>query len=437
MNLNKLKNIQYQNHIRLIYNGVAYSYYRKTLIAYINYILDVYYSHNLNIFRQNIHFKDYKLQEKHKITDRKLNRCLLLLESLDIIKCTNDANWSLCKSREYELNIERIIEVMNSIGMDSTYIPIYVKQCETYIPKNDIAFFEKNISLYNFSAEGYNFENVSLLNTQYIKKQYNIFQVRDAYEKEISKLSLVRDIKEQVETLRKEYGYNVKFPFGVKIRGNRLIVAGRQCTNESFMSRETRYEQLENSLYDSNYDIKSTIYAIARAVNKEEFDIEWDIKDELMKYNYKKIDGELITRQEYKSLLYRTFFEPSLAISWNHYQRNFIWDNKTKEYIDKNKKIDKRLPKIDKFTYIHIWNKVHDIIGTNWDKRLDRVIFILESLIELRIVHRLKKLNCDVKNIFDCFYIKRNQISLEELKNIISEEIITVCKKYRKELLDK
>lgn len=208
---------------------------------------------------------------------------------------------------------------------------------------------------------------------------------------------------------------------------NIYTIGGRQynelcCTH----SKSDRYVFLQKNGYDIEVDLHSAIFSITRSINISPFNMEWDIKEELLKYNFLDDDGNLLTKDSIKPLLFTIYFASSenQAYSW-YKNRKF-----PKEWLRLNLssiETDK-LPLLSEKTFRLIYQKTEELIGDK--SRFIHNIFIIESFVELYIIWRFIEQGISVENVYDCFYFKSCQIDENKAKQFINKYAIEAIKQF-------
>ena len=228
--------------------------------------------------------------------------------------------------------------------------------------------------------------------------------------------------------------YYITFQLNVKnnydkSKGKRVTYSfgGRQY-NELAKSgfKEKRYAYLNEEGYNIEIDFHSAIFLITRALNFDLFDIEWDLKKELLKYGFKDSDGIPLNKDNIKPLLFTIYFAPSKKQSWTWYKnRKFPEDWM---YFITKKDLDD-LPSLSKATFDSIYKATFDFIGDN-SKYINNIFFI-ESFIELYVIWRFTELGYDIENVYDCFYLKSKQLSEERATQLIEKFTKEALKQFK------
>jgi hypothetical protein len=251
-------------------------------------------------------------------------------------------------------------------------------------------------------------------------------------------LKLIRFEQAALQSMK----HKVRFRLNIKIDkvtkfGYKAYVSGRQYNHLCSLAVIRRNLELKQFDYDGNYDFHSAIYSFARLINTGLFDVDWDIKNALVKKSFTNTSNNKIERDAFKKFSFRVFFASSLNQSYNWYKRAV---KKTK------RKIEDILPKVTESTYSGIYSSYQLLISDSKDKMNHNKptgsgpylynIFVIESLAELMIMNQLMLKGVAIKNVFDCFYYKTSQINEFEVKNVITgvmKELYTELK-YLKEL---
>ena len=195
----------------------------------------------------------------------------------------------------------------------------------------------------------------------------------------------------------------------------RIWASCRQYNDLCKSKSTVRKEALLNDGYDLDFDIHSTIYSLARFLNYGVFDIDWDIKRELFD-NYDELKRhkdvepyKTELRHIKKDVLSRIFFNKDIKSVWYGYRQMYIKETE------------------GHFTYetiASLYNDAQKLMGGS--KPYQTTIFLYESLLELRVMHEMIDRGYDVRNVYDCFYFKSSQTTVEEVKQIITDEVHTL-----------
>ena len=119
----------------------------------------------------------------------------------------------------------------------------------------------------------------------------------------------------------------------------------------------------------------------------------------------KTLDEE--TLKEYKTALNRMYFEPNCLKAFNNYAYSAHWN-----------------PLIQKNDFCNKYNQLQDLIGGS--KEYQDKIFLIESYWELKVLQEMIARGYDVRNVYDCFYFKSSQTTVEEVKAIIEKAIFNI-----------
>ena len=199
-----------------------------------------------------------------------------------------------------------------------------------------------------------------------------------------------------------------------------LTASGRQYNPLCSISKVVRDELLahEGIINVGKFDLSGAILQIAKALNNNAYEIDEDLKAELLKNNYKTINGKPFTKDDLKPLSMRFFFEPTINVAWAHYCFSCLKHN--------------RKPKIDEETFEQMYYDFQYLVGGTSTFRYN--IFLYESLVELKVIYKLEQLNPRIKlaNVYDCFFWDTKQISEKTVKRLIVEstnEVISFVRK--------
>lgn len=200
----------------------------------------------------------------------------------------------------------------------------------------------------------------------------------------------------------------------IKDKGYHLYVSCRQYNYFTQLNWLRRPIELQQFGFDEEYDLHSAIFTISKVIVSGEFNKNWDIKKELSSLSFKDIDGKPLDKNLFKNLGFRVFFAPSKEKSYSWYKNAL----KNRNSI--------RLDLVSEQTYSDIYDAFWRLTGAKEKQEmmnLRYVIFILESIFELRVINELCKRGIEYRNVYDCFYYKSNQISELELDEIVKEKM--------------
>lgn len=93
-----------------------------------------------------------------------------------------------------------------------------------------------------------------------------------------------------------------------------------------------------------------------------------------------------------------------------------------KLYNGENNTLCKKLPSVSRKTFYGLADAVDTLTGGT--SKYYHNIFIIESLLELRIIRRFIERNLTIMNVYDCFYYVSSEMSTEDIEKIITEEAI-------------
>ncbi len=230
-------------------------------------------------------------------------------------------------------------------------------------------------------------------------------------------------LKNEAEVIKSLNGLSslrLHIDFKVSKKSFRVRASGRQWNAECDTQSAKRDKAFTKDGIDGNFDLHSAIFAVARLMNKGVFNADWDIKDELLsKHHYAKEDGIELTRQDLKALMMRLFFKKSCNDMLRLYKDSFWLDS----YLKKNKEEEIEVKKITKYpkkkpqaprlsddVLLQINQDVEEMIGKTAPYYYN--IFLIESIIEMRVIRRFLEKGKKIRNVYDCFYY-----SLEEYPN--------------------
>lgn len=259
--------------------------------------------------------------------------------------------------------------------------------------------------------------------------------VKNAYIGKILGLSFFSSLAQIVPTLEKsDFSVSCNIHFSVRPSKSKLSFSysARQYNGLCSKTKEERKQINERQGYDLNFDLHSAIYAVVRLLEKDVWECDWDLKDVLLSKGFKKIDGSVLTRDEIKTLMYRTFFASSPSECWNKYLSVCTFDDQSiaslsqsewyrGNYVYDHKTHEKRppLPKIDEATFKAIYMVSREQCGDI--SKYSASIFLLESVLECKMIKKMKSQHYDIRNVYDCFYFKSSQLNIEKFKAELNE----------------
>ena len=227
-----------------------------------------------------------------------------------------------------------------------------------------------------------------------------------------------KEEQKYINSIKKDYPVRIRMKvkrIGVKNFG--LKPSCRQYNKLCDVHNKHNHErdiQMQESGYDGNFDLHSAIYALARLMNYGVYEVDWDIKREIFP-EWDKFSEE--TKRDLKEeIMSRCFFCNSEKEAWVKYLNSL---HRSRIFPDVLL-IEPRTPIVTEEVFSKIYDIVQEETGGSKDFRGN--IFAIESLLELRVIHRVLDLGFDIQNVYDCFYFRTSQISEEELKEIITEE---------------
>jgi hypothetical protein len=186
-----------------------------------------------------------------------------------------------------------------------------------------------------------------------------------------------------------------------------FTITGRQSVGElNDIDGETRLEYLKESFnIDGNYDVPSCIQSICHAINTKTIDFSLNLGNVLVEKKFHFKDGKIIDKNSLKTFAFQMFFanQPQNAM----YGYNDRIGKYTGNFIESQ-------------TAINVQKTMEGLIGPYKSFRYN--IFLLETLIELRVLNKLLGITKNIRNVFDCFYFDTKSISVNEVKNLVIEE---------------
>ena len=397
---------------------------KKTTEKYLNYLCDLIINHHLTRFKK-INLKDNELLKKY-FPDRvnTLNQAysymIKQLINLGIVIDTDGSFIPKVKSKYYTLDMQELFKLLQEYGMmDNLTESEFIKE---YYFSNIVDDSYPHSLINNVITSSYNDNKVEEEYKKYFDKVDKICSDLKPlkYKKDKIPDNVSKDLINYYEIKVKYYNpiyveclklidwinnnqsiCQYRMPLHCDVSGksfNIYTFTARQYTSYALMGKDYRMGHLSRYDLDSEFDLHSAIFAIARLLNSGEFNCDWDIK-RIIEPEYDNWDDQ--SKKEYKLLLNRMFFTHSVSQAWTQYTHPYKKGNCSAEdfydYYD-------MVQHLTYGTLPYIYN-----------------IFFYESLFELLVVKELIEKGYDVANVYDCFYYNSNQISELEIKNIIEQ----------------
>lgn len=267
---------------------------------------------------------------------------------------------------------------------------------------------------------------------QYLKKVYTALIIYQGYIKELSN---------RIEMLRK---------LGVVIYCKLHIDVYQQSTQIVFENSARQYNTYDDigehshkelghrtnlftiEGYDSSYDLHSTVFVVARLLNKGDWyknpKFDDDLKlDLLSRKKIIKEDGTQFAKEDLKKLSYRIFFQTTKKKSLSSYSRAVEFDKRaarsgrTKVFEKKNGRLEWRdfVPHISMKDYEFLYDSIYDICGDL--TQYVETIFYYESILECLIMERVITDGKKIRNTYDCFYYDSKEFTKEQFIKLVDE----------------
>lgn len=444
----------------------------QTLISYLDYIKELIRLHGLVLLNYPIVFRDEYLI--HKFWNS-LSSYNTMMEDLLNIKLIKHAWVITSGSKQYILNISNIITLLDSIIKEITLhsnsnktisLPLTVLDNDNVFslllppsPYNMTVQLVKLKKYYakktrNLSKNGKKDINKDVVpGLKMTERLANIYALIDGLKvddflkpikivtqyplsvlqiraiknrikaKAIKDISLVgkiySELNDDLRAVGVDFDLNVgcEIPKATKLKMKEkrkgikkdytFIIKGRQSIGElNDIDSDRRLEYLKENLgIDGNYDIPSCIQSICHAINTKRVDFSLNLGNVLVEKNFLFKNGKIIDKDSLKTFAFQMFFanQPQNAM--------YGFNDRIGKYTGNL---------IESQTAINVQKTMEGLIGPYKSFRYN--IFLLETLIELRILNKLLGITKNIRNVFDCFYFDTKSISVNEVKNLVIEE---------------
>lgn len=230
---------------------------------------------------------------------------------------------------------------------------------------------------------------------------------------------LIKGLDDNICWLRDQnydYSCNYRSEFRKTRTGYMAYIRGRQVDySYALIEKTDRQNMLARSGMYGEFDLHSAIFSVTRLLNKGIFDVDWDIKTELMKNNYMYENGTALNRSDFKGyhILFSLYFAKNKK-AYGDYKRGA----KEKNY-----------PYLSESEYTRLYSDIVDLVGPFEDYFAG--IFLYESLLELKVIRKMIERGYKVGNAYDCFFFDLNEVSEEEVKQIITESAYEMYKEVK------
>lgn len=414
----------------------------KTTAKYIDYLADVIKAHELEAPFYKVNWKDPVILAKYftgndkSATNRQYHYMISKMLKLDLLINENDFFLPKLKCRYYTLNVSKLHEFMHSATLpnyvrnhmylldlvDSLVLPVEINEDTTSLESFKEANEQLKIEHNDLADKFEQIDNKNVVNSEKIffrKKESFTKEEKDLlkqyYQNRMTQHPIFKKLAEEIVKHNNSGTTNkISFQLRVNVDGDKrlaLTPGGRQWNPMCQTTKDDRDRILKSKGFDAEWDIHGAIFTVTRALNKATFNTEWDIKRELIS-DYDTISKE--SRDSYKNMLMRMYFEPSMAKAWSDYNHSFDIKEETK---------------VTKEGFETLYTNLYNEIGNN--ERFRHSIFMYESLLEVMVINRLHDMGCDVENVFDCFYFKSSQTSEDEVKKIVCESMKEIVDFYK------
>lgn len=400
------------------YSSRIFGAYRtQHVIGACEYLIHYIMDHQLKPPYNGVVIRDKATISQHNYDGMKYYRRLEILMSLGITNCVDTSYMPKAVSRKFDINptalltfYKKAIEKEDEKDLFNTpkfseygnwevdweYLTKALYTGEWYPIENASEEELKPLEKYFTQIDNCNHLKRFFINTTEEFSTKQIEYIKQYYFNKIVKLNpIYKQCSELSEKL------NVKMNFTIHMKksknGYAIKVSARQTNNLCNINKKERKEQLIKEGFDGEFDLHSAIYSVARLLNTGKFDCDWDIK--------KVIDYAAygISKEEFKQLLMLAFFNDKQS-AYRAYSHDCL---------------DKKFTKLSKEDFLILRDECAMIVG-GIEQHQD-TIFLNESLLELKVMAELSKREIEYKNVYDCFFFKKNQITENKMKDLINK----------------
>lgn len=400
------------------YSSRIFGAYRtQHVIGACEYLIHYIMDHQLKPPYNGVVIRDKATISQHNYDGMKYYRRLEILMSLGITNCVDPSYMPKSVSRKFDINptalltfYKKAIEKEDEKDLFNTpkfseygnwevdweYLTKALYTGEWYPIENASEEELKPLEKYFTQIDNCNHLKRFFINTTEEFSTKQIEYIKQYYFNKIVKLNpIYKQCSELSEKL------NVKMNFTIHMKksknGYAIKVSARQTNKLCNINKEERKEQLLKEGFDGEFDLHSAIYSVARLLNTGKFDCDWDIK--------KVIDYAAygISKEEFKQLLMLAFFNDKQS-AYRAYSHDCL---------------DKKFTKLSKEDFLTLRDECAMIVG-GIEQHQD-TIFLNESLLELKVMAELSKREIEYKNVYDCFFFKKNQITENKMKDLINK----------------
>lgn len=410
------------------YSTKLYGAYRLgNVFSAIEYLVATLATRGLHPPYKGIQLRDHEQIKNSNILDKKYYRRIELLQCLGIINSESRYYVPKKQSIKYDINASRLFQVLNdAIEKDeenklfrripecSEVCPIFEIDMEwlrdalttgVWYPIKDATDEDVETCSNIFNQ----IDNCDDMDTFYITTENKFTPAQISYIKQYYFKRIIGNDTTYQKCAEMRDDVNVLMNFNVRMKetktGYMIYTSARQTNEICNTKKEYRAEILKKEGLDGEFDLHSAIFGVARLLNTGKFDCDWDIKDVI---DYAAYD---LDRDTFKSVLFRVFF--SGHNSWRDYVHMCVTNH---------------MNPIEKNRYWELYNECQEVVGGT--AKYVTSIFIYESYLELSVLTEMKKRNLSYRNVFDCFYFKTSEISVEEVKAIINEKAQDLYQQY-------
>ena len=398
------------------YSVRLYGVYKtQPVIGACEYLIHYIESHQLKPPYKGVQIRDKETISQHNYYDKQYYRRVELLDCLGVVNCVDPSYIPKEESRKYDINIDALLthykkaiekkeekHLFDSpklseygtweVDWESLAKALYTGEWDSIEDATEEEL--KPLEKYFTQIGNCNHLKRFFINTTEEFSAKQIGYIKQYYFNELVKTnSIYQQCRELSEKL------NVRMNFTVHMdkskNGYVIKVSARQTNKLCNIHKEERKEQLLQEGFDGEFDLHSAIYSVARLLNTGKFDCDWDIK--------KVVDYSAygINKEEFKQLLMLAFFNDKQS-AYRAYSHDCL---------------DKQFTKLSKEDFLTLRDECAMTVG-GIEQHQD-TIFLHESLLELKVMAELSRRGIEYKNVYDCFFFKTNQITENQMKDII------------------
>ena len=198
-----------------------------------------------------------------------------------------------------------------------------------------------------------------------------------------------------------------------------LYTLSLSCRQSNQMAHvPSSFRSLASGALLEEVDLHSACFNVARFLNGIPFDADADVKEDILKEGFTDVDGNPLTKDGIKPLLYRCCFSKSRADALAKY--NFgVNEGSIIRYVSQD-----TLGQL--YDFCQTW--------TGGTESYRHLLFVAESLLEVKVVYELlnKHPEAIVENVYDCFYFDPRTVSPKEVTQTVESTANWIMAEYQK-----